>query len=690
MKKIYFLALGALFTNAVNAQTMNENFDGYTAGTYMGNNSALWSTWSGTTGGAEDVQVTTANANSGSNSIYFSSTTQAGGPQDVIVDFQGVYNYGHFNWSSMFFVESGKGAYFNFQGQSTPGQSWTLNCQMDHNGNIQIDDSYAIWVDGTYPQNTWFELEFDIDLNNDFWEVFINGVSQGKFQNETNQLATMDIYPVNNSDNGGNNVAGFYMDDFQYTYTPYSLPTLNGAVTYIGDFHNVAGPPDVAGVVGSAFSPVVTVRNLGTTTITSFDLEIAHNGATVLESITGVSIPSLGEYEYEFVGEVILTSGSNDVSVTISNVNGGTDDDAADDTKSLPVDPITPATGKVVYVEEGTGTWCQWCPRGAVMMDRMQKLYPDLFAGVAVHNNDPMEDVVFDAGVDALTAGYPSALVERGGDIDPSQIESQFLQHVVVAPTAFITVGASYDSGNGILSASVTADFQSTVSGQWKLACIISEDSVTGSGSGWSQSNAYSGGGSGPMGGFESLPSTVPASQMNYNHVGRRILPDFNGHENSFPTTNSGDVHTVDFIFQLDPNWDVDQIHIIGILVAPGGTVDNAGKASIAEAEANGYVSSTEVIDEFAGFVELSDIGEISLYPNPSTGISNLTLPNVDNETVILNVFNMEGKIIASRNYGELSGAQILPIITSQYDAGIYTVQVIVGDKQEIRKLIVE
>ena len=412
-------------------------------------------------------------------------------------------------------------------------------------------------------------------------------------------------------------------------------------------------------------------------------MEIAHNGATLLESITGVSVPSMGSYEYEFLGSIPLTSGQNDVSVTISNVNGGADDDASDDMKSLPVDPITPATGKVVFTEEGTGTWCQWCPRGAVMMDRMARLYPDLFAGVAVHNNDPMTVTEYDAGIGGLISGYPTALVERGAGIDPSGIETEFLQKVVVAPTAFITVGADY-STPGILKASVTADFQSTVTGTWRLACIIAEDS------GWSQANAYGSGTNGPMGGFESLPTTVPASQMVYNHVGRKILPGFSGDVNSFPTTNAGDVHTVDFIMTIDPSWDTTQIHIIGILIAPAGTVDNAGRATIPEAVTNGYVSSTEVIDETAGVTELSDIGEFSLYPNPATAVSYMSLADIDNETVIMNVFDMNGKTVASKNYGELSGAQILPINTSNFDKGIYSVQVIVGDKQAIKRLIVE
>ena len=42
---------------------------------------------------------------------------------------------------------------------------------------------------------------------------------------------------------------------------------------------------------------------------------------------------------------------------------------------------------KRVLFEEATGTWCQWCPRGAVYMDSLHKVYPTTAMLVAVHNS---------------------------------------------------------------------------------------------------------------------------------------------------------------------------------------------------------------------------------------------------------------------------------------------------------------
>jgi hypothetical protein len=200
----------------------------------------------------------------------------------------------------------------------------------------------------------------------------------------------------------------------------------------------------------------------------------------------------------------------------------------------------------------------------------------------------------YDAAFGALITGYPSALVDRGNDVDPSGMSPDFLTRVQIEPKAFISNGATWDATTRTLNVSVTADFQSAANNNYKLACVLTEDGVTGTGSGYNQSNAYSGGGNGVMGGYETLGNPVPAAQMIYDHVARAIAPSFSGYVNSFPTTvSSGDLHTINFSFVLPTTWDENEIHIIGLLIDPTGKIDNAGKATITEAVSNGYVNGS-------------------------------------------------------------------------------------------------
>jgi len=667
MKKMYFLGIATAITAASYAQSMNENFDSYSAGSYMGLNSTAWSTWSGSVGGAEDCQISTAQAFSGTNSIYFVGSTAGGGPQDVIVPFGGVYNTGQFVFESEFYVVTNKGAYFNFQGTNVVGQIWSLNCQMVQTGQLILDDSYGNSITTTYPPATWFTLTIDVNLNTNEWELLIDGVSQGVLQNTTNQLASIDIFPVNAS-YGGNNQSGFYIDDFTYTHTPYVLPALNGAVTNI---------TNMQGIVGINVQPTVTVRNLGTTPITSFDLTVDYNGTQLVENITGVNIASLATYEVTFASAVALVGGTLPVVATVSNVNGGgADDDAADDIKTIQTTPPTAAPGKVVVAEEGTGTWCQWCPRGAVFMDMMSDKYDGYFAPIAVHNNDPMTVTTYDDAIGPLLSGYPGAIVDRLPVIDPSAIETDFLSQIVIAPKALVTASASYDSGTSLLTIEVSADFQQAVTGNYRLACVVTEDGVTGTGSGWSQSNAYAGGGNGEMGGYELLPSPVPASQMVYDHVARTILPSFTGQAGSVPTSvASGEVHSYTFSVTVDPSWDFNELNIIPMLINPAGDIENAGFYPIAT---------------LVGVAEEIKQTDVAIYPNPASDMANLKIGSVENETVIVRIYDINGRLVTEKNYGALQGEVVLPIATSLMNSGVYMVQVSVGESQINSRLVVE
>ena len=57
MKKIYSLAAVLCFSMVAFAQTNTEDFESYTVGNFLGNESTTWTTWSGSNGGADDVLI---------------------------------------------------------------------------------------------------------------------------------------------------------------------------------------------------------------------------------------------------------------------------------------------------------------------------------------------------------------------------------------------------------------------------------------------------------------------------------------------------------------------------------------------------------------------------------------------------------------------------------------------------------
>ncbi len=667
MKQTFLILAGLLLTAPIaTAQLFSDNFDNYAAGSYLGPQSTAWSTWSGTEGGTSDVTITNNNAASAPNSIYFSSTAAGGGPQDVVLNFGQLYNTGIFTLSADFYVNAGKGAYYNIQGSQTIGSIWALNVNLDA-GSLVIDDGInSNLCTGNYPEATWFNLKIEANLTLHVWKAYINNQLVGTWVNGVNAVASIDIYPLQNDQ--------YYVDNVIFDHQTYTLPNLNAMVASL----------DMGGfIAGQTTNPTVSILNAGQTALTSFNVNVNYNGQNYSQNITGVNVASIGNYSVT-IPTLTLAAGAMNAVVTISNINGGNDDNAADNTLTQEVNPVVPAAGKIVVGEEATGTWCQWCPRGAVFMDKFQADYAGYWAGIAVHNADPMTVTDYDAGIGGLIGGYPSALVDRLGDVDPSQMGTDFFTRLQTAPMGVITNGATWDPATRELNISVTTNMTQATTGAYTVACVLTEDGVTGSGAGYNQANAYAGGNNGVMGGFEALPSPVPAAQMVYDHVARAIAPSFTGQTGVIPTSTSvGSTYTANFSFTLPSTWDETQMHIVGMLIDPQGKIDNAGYTNIDSAVINGYVAGVE---EISG-VLLEQM--LVVAPNPATDFTNITMHIPSKAQVSLKVLDAKGSILQGRQYGSLQGDFEVGINTSNFAAGLYLVELEMNGQRIQKKLII-
>lgn len=667
MKKIYLTILAMAIVPMLFAQ-YSEDFESYTDGDYIGVESDQWSTWSGTTGGSEDAQISTDQANSGINSIYFEGAG-IGGPQDVVLLFDSVYTEDIFNFECAMYIPDGSGAYFNFQGTETIGETWALNLQANTDGTINIYNNTGTVVSSTFTGDEWFTVKFKLNLTLNLWAFFVDGVLQGTWVNDVNAVSMIDFYPTSSSD-------VFYIDDVAFSSEEFVLPDLDAWMQSISI--------GAIGLVGQEKTAQLTVKNAGVSEITSFDVAVNYDGTDYNWTESDLTLGSLESMNFFMSDIITLVVGANDMTATISNINGmGDDDDPIDDSTYETIDPASPAPGRVVIGEEGTGTWCGWCPRGTVAMDFMADEYDGYYMGIAVHNGDPMTDAAYDAGLGFTS--FPDAKVDRIINIDPSLIEPIFADQIELAAAATIVAGAEWNGD--ILNVSLTYTFMDDISGNWKIACVLTEDGVSGTSSGYAQSNYYSGGSNGVMGGFENLGNPVPASQMVYDHVARVISPSTNGLAYAFPDgATTDDVVTFNFSFNT-ADWNTDNMHIIGMLIENNGDINNGGGATIDEAILNGYIDGEAVV----GVKELSDIiSKFELYPNPARNMVNMNIELENSDIVSLQIMDITGKQVRSIDYGQLNGVYILPIDLSDLDSGMYMLNLLIGNQMITRKLMVE
>ena len=668
MKKLYMGLIALSMTTLGFAQDYSEDFEAYSEGDYIGVQSDQWTTWSGNTGGTEDAQISTTQANSGSNSIYFESGGSGGGPQDVVLLFDGKHTDNIFNFSAYFYIPSGNAAYFNFQAEETIGDVWAIDVYMNNDATLAVSSGGINSVLTTYPNDQWFKVEFNINLTVNNWKFLVDDVVKGVWINPVNSVSMADFFPATADDL-------FYIDDVTFSIEEYVLPDLNAAVLGVDI--------GVIGVVGQEQNPIITIGNIGLQEITEYTLSYEYNGVTNEITLINLSLGSLQTMKFA-MPTITLAEGENDLIATVSNVNGqGEDENPDDDSLVKVIHPVVPAPGKIVIAEEGTGTWCGWCPRGTVAMDFMADNYEGFYYGIAVHNGDPMLVPAYDDGLGF--SSFPGAMVDRKDVIDPSGIELDFITRVVEAPAATIVTGAQWD-GNDLM-VSLTYLIGDEMTSSWRVACVLTEDSLSGTTDDWSQSNFYSGGAT-PMGGFENLPNPVPAAMITYNHVARVISPKTDGYDDAFADgAFIGGSYTFNFTIPFPDDWNPDYMHIVGMLIQPNGEINNGGGSTIDQAIENGFVEGTVVV----GIEELSQfVSNFNVYPNPAQNQANITLELKSQQTVSLSLIDISGKVIRSKNYGQLNGSYNLPINLEGIDSGIYFVNLLIGNQAITQKLIVE
>jgi hypothetical protein len=670
MKKIILLSISFIFSFNIFSQNFCENFEGYSAGDPIAQTSSDWNSWGELMSGltapfTDDALVTDLYANNGSFSLGLNLNPAVAGPEDVVLllsntGFPTPYVAGVCTLTHNLYITTG--AYFNLQAENIPGVTWALDVTFDAMGGVNYASSGSAqsYLMSTYPLNQWFEQKIVIDLSSNNWEVFHDGVSQGSFSTLVNQIASIDYYPTAGQE--------FYVDDICIDYTAPMLDPLNA---------QVLNASSLSGLAGQDRYPSVEIRNFGINDINSFDVAYDYNGTILTENISGLTLISMSTYTVDFTNAITLTSVTN-AQAYIYNINGGQPQSTSDDTLLINFNVVVPAANKIVVGEEATGTWCGWCPRGAVALNWMDHDYEGFWQGIAVHNGDLMTNTTYDNGIAGYINGYPSGLVDRGGVIDPSAFSQDFLNRIVIPPHVRITNGALVDGNT--LKVSLDLTFLLPTNGTYRLACTLVEDSVTGTGPQYYQANYYSGGSSlidvdGTD--WNAKPSNVPDYLMVYRHVARAISPSFLGDPLPQNLYGVGDNETVCFEFNIDPTWDLNKIHIVGMLFDVQGKTDNASSSTILEAETGGYIScsgSTEII-------YLDGPDDLIVYPNPAK--DNLYVNNLPKNTESISIINIEGKVVL-----EVTVKSIIDI--SELSKGLYIIKFNGKSFSETKSFVIE
>lgn len=241
---------------------------------------------------------------------------------------------------------------------------------------------------------------------------------------------------------------------------------------------------------------------------------------------------------------------------------------------------------KYVVLEEHTGMWCQWCPRGLVTSHDLGKKYPDNFIPIEIHSSDAVANQSYlkAAGLSSAPSGHINR-ASRGGGTDDWIVATE--SEVVKEVLASLDVTTSYEASNREMTVTLTANFKQAGSG-YKMTAVLLEDGITGPAPEFNQSNAYGNNANGKMAGFETLARDVSAEKLTYNHVARKLLGAYNGDAGSLPSSvEAGKDYTYKFTYTLNDEWDENYVYAVGMIVASNGVIENAGKSAFIDGSTN-------------------------------------------------------------------------------------------------------
>jgi hypothetical protein len=301
----------SIFIGGGTTTVYEDYFEAYSTGGQLAcQNSNDWTTWSNSPCSTEDAYISSEVVFEGSNAIVVQ------GVNDVVKIIDN-YTEGLYKISFQINIPSGYLGYFNtlqlFNGANS---EWGMQVFFNENGQGSIDGGAEGAATFSYPYNTWMYNEVIIDLNNDWAEYKLDGISVhgwqwsiGSFgQSSLNQLGGVNFYAWAGK---GKGTPKYYVDDFMIEEygAPQLLPPFNFTLNV--SFENIQLTWDApSGKALTGYNIYYSFNGgdfnlLANTTETSYIVESPGSG---LHSYYLTAVYDEGESEPTNIQEVLLTT----------------------------------------------------------------------------------------------------------------------------------------------------------------------------------------------------------------------------------------------------------------------------------------------------------------------------------------------------------------------------------------------
>jgi thiol-disulfide isomerase/thioredoxin len=258
--------------------------------------------------------------------------------------------------------------------------------------------------------------------------------------------------------------------------------------------------------VGSKGTISVEVKNEAVIPVNDVSYVVYVNGVAQPERTVKLPSPLMNNAQGSFYIDNIPAEkeGLNSFDIEITKVNGEPNNTTGVRRGTGNIIALNSYAERTSVIEEFTGSWCGYCPRGTVGLSKLKAKYGDKIITLAGHYGDPMECTPYYSFLAQNASGFPDAIYDRAYHADPyigDNSSYSFGADAVVdmlkkvyPSEASLTIEAHWtDATKTAIDAKTYATFLYSRSDEnpYAVVFILTEDGMTGTGSDWYQTNYY-------------------------------------------------------------------------------------------------------------------------------------------------------------------------------------------------------
>lgn len=403
------------------------------------------------------------------------------------------------------------------------------------------------------------------------------------------------------------------------------------------------------------FSVTGTVKNLGSTTVTSYDMNYTVNGGSITTGNISTSISTGSEVNFTHPNTWIPSSiGNYTIKAWASNINGNSDLDMSNDTITFMVEVVDTFVTRKTLMEVFTSSTCGPCAPGNAHMDgtivpaisnytiiKYQQDFPS--AGDPYYTTESVNRRGF-YGITSI----PRMEIDGQWDQNASSLTTGVFNSYQSEPS-FVGIditSAKYSGNNVTIDGTITP--LTNLVGNLKYHVVINEKRTT--------------------------DNTGSNGETEFFHVMMDMIPNENG--SNLTSLNANTPTIVNATSNLATS-NVEEINDLQVVV-------------FVQDMTTGVIFQSEWADisGYASITENSSSLNLKVYPNPSSDIVNIEMNNNLSDHASLKVINILGKTILEKSVSNKT--EITTIDFSNYGKGIYLVELRSGEIFSTKKVIIE